>query len=43
MKRLESYGWLAALSIVAAVALWPAAVWAHTGSGEAGGFLTGCA
>jgi urease accessory protein len=41
MKRLESYGWLAALSIVAAVALWPAAVWAHTDSSEAGGFFTG--
>jgi urease accessory protein len=41
MKRLESYGWLAALSIVAAVALWPAAVWAHTDGGEAGGFFTG--
>jgi urease accessory protein len=41
MERLERYGRLAALSIVAAVALWPAAAWAHTASGEAGGFLTG--
>jgi hydrogenase/urease accessory protein HupE len=41
MKWLERYGRLAALSIVAAVPFWSAAAWAHTGSGEAGGFLTG--
>jgi urease accessory protein len=41
MEWLERYRWLAALSIVAAVPLWSAAAWAHTGSGEAGDFLTG--
>jgi len=41
MARRESYARLAALSSVAAITLWPAAVWSHTGSGEAGGFWTG--
>jgi len=41
MQRLESYGRLAAPLILAAATFLPAAVWAHTGSGEAEGFFTG--
>jgi len=41
MRRFEGSGQLARLSIVLTAAFWPAIAWAHVGSGEAGGLLTG--
>ncbi len=41
MKFTEQHGALAWLLIALMLTLWPAAVFAHVGSGASGGFLTG--
>jgi urease accessory protein len=41
MTRFEKYQLFVRQLFFAAILLWPAIVWAHVGSGEAGGFLTG--
>mgnify|MGYP001817866914 CR=1 FL=1 len=41
MRHFQGFGPFARLVIALTAALWPAFAWAHIGSGEAGGFLTG--